>query len=82
MVFPAEILDSFTCSELRPLCMTVAAGSQSVPIPRAMENVALPCPLKPGEYEYTIYLFSGGRGGTMGGMENPVTTMAGKIVVE
>ena len=58
----------------------VAAGYQSSPISGAMgEDAVLPCPLKPGEYEYEIYLFEKMGGG---GMFNPNTTMQGKLIVE
>lgn len=87
VVFPASIKESFICTELRPLFMKVAAGYQSMPIKgSSMESVALPCPLKPGEYDYKLQLFEGGTlmgfgnaGGA--GMDNPTSEMAGKIIV-
>jgi plastocyanin len=87
VVFPASIRESFTCDELRPLFMKVAAGYQSIPIQGESENVTLPCPLKTGEYEYQLYLFSsgtlsGGGQGAGASMDNPQSTMKGKIVVE
>jgi len=86
VVFPASIKESFTCSELRPLFMKVAAGYQSMPIKgSSMESVALPCPLKPGEYEYKLQLFEGGTlmgfGNSGAGMDNPTSEMTGKIIV-
>jgi len=44
-------------------------------------DLEIPCPLKPGEYE--IWLFSGGdMGAGFGGMDNPQSRMQGKIIVE
>ena len=59
------------------MLMETAAGYQSIPINRDSEAFALPCPLKPGTYDYTLQLFKG-----MGTMTIPTSTMAGKIVVE
>lgn len=84
VVFPDGFKEALTCGEARPRFAKVAAGYQSSPITQAGgEDVTLPCPLKPGEYEYQLYLFQGG--GMMGagdGMFNPNTKMHGKIVVE
>ena len=88
VVFPASIRSSFTCSDLRPIFMKVAAGYQSIPIKESgPENVTLPCPLKPGEYEYELWLFSPGTlqgvgQGAGAGMDDPLSQMKGKIVVE
>ena len=49
----------------------------------ATNDLEIPCPLKPGEYEYEVWLFpAGGMGGGFGGMDNPQSRMQGKIVVE
>ena len=81
VVFPASIKESFTCTELRPLFSKVAAGYKSIPITGAGgENVTLPCPLKPGTYDYQIYLGGGGDGSL--GIDNPEQTLPAKIVVE
>jgi hypothetical protein len=45
VVFPASTRESFTCSQLRPRFMKVAAGYQSIPIGGDMVDFALPCPL-------------------------------------
>jgi plastocyanin len=88
VVFADSILSSFTCSDLRPIFMKVAAGYQSIPIKEGgPENVTLPCPLEPGEYEYELWLFSPGTLGGVGqgagaGMDDPQSQMKGKIVVE
>jgi plastocyanin len=85
VVFPASIRQAFTCSSLRPIFMETAAGYQSIPVTGSMENVVLPCPLKPGEYEYKLQLFEGGTlmgaGDGAAGMDNPTSEMAGKIIV-
>lgn len=45
----------------------------------------LPCPLKPGEYEYKLQLFEAGTlmgaGSGSAQMDNPTSEMAGKIIV-
>ena len=88
VLFDESIRDAFTCADMRPLFMKVAAGYQSVPItPDSMENVTLPCPLKPGTYQYKLLLFPGGSlmgtGGGGGGAEmgNPTSQMEGTIIV-
>ncbi len=80
--FPLEISESFTCSELRPLFSKAGDRLESIPIRGGSENVTLPCPLKPGEYEYRLNLFSGDSFGGMGAMYNPQRTLIGKIVVK
>ena len=77
VVFPEGIKASFTCDDLRPVFSKTGAGYQSIPISADVESVALPCPLKPGSYDYQLYLFD-----DMSGMDNPQRTLQGKIVVE
>lgn len=86
VVFPASIREGFTCSDLRPDFMKTAAGYQSMPITGGEgESVVLPCPLKPGEYAYTLQLYEGGTlmgaGNAPGRMDNPTSEMSGKIIV-
>ena len=83
IVFSDAVAAAFTCSELRPNWMKTGTGYQSVPITMggARDDLELPCPLKPGEYEYGIWLFSGGMGGP-GGMDNPQSRLQGKIIVK
>ena len=83
IVFSDAVAATFTCSELRPNWMKTGTGYQSVPITMggAKDDLELPCPLKPGEYEYGIWLFSGGMGGP-GGMDNPQSRLQGKIIVK
>lgn len=84
VVFPESIREHFTCDELRPVFMKVAAGYQSIPIREASEDVTLPCPLEPGEYSYELRLF--GREqlaiGGVSSMDNPQLTLPGRIIVE
>jgi hypothetical protein len=77
VVFPESIKASFTCDELRPVFSKTGIGYQSIPISADVETVALPCPLKPGSYDYQLYLFD-----DMGGVDDPQRTLQGKIVVE
>ena len=49
--FPAEVADAFTCA-VRPSFYRSATGILSRPI--GSLEFALPCSLKPGEYEYEI----------------------------
>ena len=83
IVFSDAVAAAFTCSELRPNWMKTGTGYQSVSITMggARDDLKLPCPLKPGEYEYEIWLFSDGMGGP-GGMDNPQSRLQGKIIVK
>ena len=76
--FPASIEDSFTCDELRPLLTKVPAGYRSELITSSVEKGRLPCPLKPGTYVYELRLFDV----NFEGIDDPVRTLSGKIVVE
>jgi len=83
IVFSDEVAAAFTCSELRPNWMKSGTGYQSIPITIRGESndLEIPCPLKPGAYEYEIWLFSPGIGG-IGDMDEPQSRMQGKIIVE
>ena len=84
VLFPDSFPSDLTCGEPGPRFSRVARGYQSIPISTSGgEDVALPCPLKPGEYQYEIYLFGSAFEGDPGSsMFDPNTTMQGKIVVE
>jgi plastocyanin len=85
IVFSDEVATAFTCSDLRPNWMKTGTGYQSIPITMggAANDLEIPCALKPGEYEYEIWLFTAGRmGAGFGGMDNPQSRMQGKIIVE
>jgi hypothetical protein len=76
---------AFTCSDLRPNWSKTGTGYQSIPITKggATNDLEIPCALKPGEYEYEIWLFTAGSmGGGFGGMDNPQSRMQGKIIVK
>jgi ABC-type phosphate transport system substrate-binding protein len=60
--FPLGIVDHFTCKELRPDFVPAANRLVSIPVATGQENLELPCPLKPGTYQYRIDLTSGGAG--------------------
>jgi plastocyanin len=85
IVFSDEVAAAFTCSELRPDWSKTGTGYQSIPITMggATNDLQIPCPLKPGEYEYEVWLFQGGgMGGGFGAMDDPQSRMQGKIIVE
>lgn len=80
--FPLSIAESFTCSQLGPIFSKTADRYMSIPITQDSEDVLLPCPLKPGEYDYKIDLFGGVVGDPNAGMYNPQRSLDGKIIVE
>jgi hypothetical protein len=84
IVFSDEVAAAFTCSDLRPNWMKTGTGYQSIPITMggASDDLELPCPLKPGTYQYEIWLFSETMGGDPAAMEDPQSRMQGKIIVE
>lgn len=84
IVLSDEVAAAFTCTELRPNWMKTGKGVQSVAITMggATDDLQLPCPLKPGEYEYEVWLYSERTGGGLGQMGNPRSRMQGKIIVE
>ena len=81
--FPATIVDRFTCKDLRPQFFLADDRLVSIAMGADMEAVALPCPLKPGTYDYRIELTSGGEG--VGGRSmgaNPQAQLKATLVVE
>jgi hypothetical protein len=83
IVISDEVAAAFTCSELGPRWLKTATGYQSVPISEGgpMNDLPTPCPLKKGEYEYEIWLFTSTFGGP-GAMGDPQARMQGKIIAE
>jgi hypothetical protein len=83
IVFSDAVAKAFTCSDLRPNWTKTATGYQSIPVTMggAMDDLELPCPLKPGEYEYEIWLFSGSMGDPAA-LDDPQSRMQGKILVQ
>ncbi len=84
IVFSDAVAEAFTCDDLRPNWSKSGTGYQSVPITMggATDDLELPCPLRPGTYDYEIGLFSGPMAGGAGFMDDPQLTMPGQIVVE
>jgi hypothetical protein len=82
IVFSQAVAAAFTCSDLRPNWIKTGAGYQSIPVTMGggMDDLELPCPLKPGEYQYEIWLFSG-PGSDLEAMGAPQSRMQGKIIV-
>lgn len=80
VAFPMSIMDELTCKEIRPDFFKTADEIQSIPIRGGTLDLVLPCPLKPGVYDYTANLFSGQ--GTVDDMNNPQLRIPGKIVVK
>ena len=82
--FPLSVIDHFTCSELRPAFYKTADRLVSIPISGNSADVALPCPLEPGEYAYRLDLFRGLRrvGPSISNIDNPDLSLPGKIIVK
>jgi hypothetical protein len=82
--FPLSIVDHFTCDELRPVFYRAAERLVSIPISGNSPDVALPCPLEPGEYDYRLDLFRGLRrvGPSISNIDNPDLSLPGKIIVK
>ena len=82
VVFPASMQAAFSCDDLRPLFSKTGTGYQSIPITSEQtEAVVLPCALRPGSYDYQIYLFEGRVMNPTAGMLNPQLTLPAKLVV-
>jgi hypothetical protein len=78
VAFPKSVASRFTCSELRPMFSMAGTDLVSLPIRSdGMQNVTLPCPLQPGEYEYRIDLFVDPQN-----LYDPQLTLPGKIIVK
>ncbi len=82
IVFSKAVAQAFPC-DLQPDWSDIGTGYQSIPITMegAMGDLQIPCPMKPGEYEYEIWLFEPGMGGP-GAMDDPQSRMQGKIIVQ
>jgi len=83
--FPDSIRSHLTCKDLRPTFFEAGNGRlQSIPVDRGQENVALPCPLQPGTYDYRVDLFTGAQGSVAPGigMDDPIESIDGKLIVE
>ena len=74
--FSASVADSFTCKETRPDFVVNGPRLESVEQLGSNEDLVTPCPLKPGTYQYEVYLFD-----NMGNRENPRLKLPGTIEV-
>jgi len=74
--FPLSAKSGFTCDELRPNFVVDSAGIESVIAVGDNEDLVTPCPMKPGSYDYTVYLFN-----SRADRENPQLTVPGTIEV-
>ena len=75
--FPPSIRASFACVDLRPNWEQDASGIRSIPITGLVDDLELPCPLKPGTYSYELLLFD-----RLSDAYNPQLTLPGKITVQ
>ena len=82
VVLPASTASGFRCADLRPFFLPAADLYRSLPLTGMQsDRVQLPCALKPGSYDYEIWLMGAGFGGEWSGNE-PERILRAKIVVE
>ncbi len=84
VIFPANIVSSLRCTELRPYLTKLENGDyRSVPITNSMasETAKLPCSLAPGSYDYEVWLMGEGFG-EEGMSADPQQILHAKIVVQ
>jgi len=83
VVLPASTASGFRCADLRPFFLPAADVYRSLPLTGGMQTdrVQLPCALKPGSYDYEIWLMGAGFGGEWSGNE-PERVLRARIVVE
>jgi len=62
---------------LRPDWQYAADALESIPTGGASERIVFPCSFQPGTYPYTISLF-----GNIADMDNPISTLSAKLIVE
>jgi hypothetical protein len=67
---------AFTCDELRPQFVLNGDRIESVQVLGDNENLATPCPLKPGSYDYEVWLSE-----SRMQRENPQLKIKGRIEV-
>ena len=82
LVFPESIASSLTCKDLGWAFRLIEGRYVSLPIEGATgRQVALPCPLVPGSYDYEILIFGAGLGsGSTPAV--PQNQLRGKLVVQ
>ena len=84
VIFPANIVSSLRCTELRPYLTKLENGDyRSPPITNSMasETAKLPCSLAPGSYDYQIWLMGEGFG-EEGMSADPQQVLHAKIIVK
>ncbi len=74
--FPASVKDGFTCTELRPDFVLNGPDIESIETIGANENLVTPCPMKPGTYPYSVYMFQ-----NQAYRDAPQLTLTGSIEV-
>lgn len=82
VVFKTAAANAVSCKEMEGQWMKTAVGIQSIPITMggASDDLQLPCPLPSGEYDYEIWLYSGGV--APDDMDDPQSQLPGRIVVK
>ena len=74
--FPASVKDGFTCTELRPDFVLNGPEIESIETIGANEDLVTPCPMKPGTYPYSVYMFQ-----NQAYRDAPQLTLTGSIEV-
>ena len=74
--FPASVKDGFTCTELRPDFVLNGPDIESIETIGANEDLVTPCPMKPGTYPYSVYMFQ-----NQAYRDAPQLTLTGSIEV-
>ena len=74
--FPASIATAFTCDELRPQFVLSGDRIESVGVLGNSESLTTPCALKPGSYDYEVWLSE-----SPSERENPDLKIKGRIEV-
>lgn len=57
VVFPGGMTSAFTCTDLRPQFAFTGDRIQSINASGDNMDLVTPCPLKPGSYEYEVWLY-------------------------
>lgn len=74
--FPASIASAFNCDELRPRFVLSGDRIESVAVLGDSESLTTPCSLKPGSYDYEVWLSE-----RPSDRENPHLKLKGRIEV-
>jgi len=57
VVFPGGMTSAFTCTDLRPQFVFTGDRIESIRASGDNMDLVTPCPLKPGSYEYEVWLY-------------------------